>query len=119
MCIRDSNSILEGIKQLNCQGATIVYTTHYMEEVEQLCSRIMIMDGGKAIATGTKEELKAMIRTGEKITVEVFSLPKEALDGLRQLPGVVDADYEEGRLVIHCTSGAVSYTHLDVYKRQL
>lgn len=99
------NSILEGIKQLNRQGATIVYTTHYMEEVEQLCSRIMIMDGGKAIATGTKEELKAMIRTGEKITVEVFSLPKEALDGLRQLPGVVDVDYGEGRLVIHCTSG--------------
>ena len=95
------NSILEGIKQLNRQGATIVYTTHYMEEVEQLCSRIMIMDGGKAIATGTKEELKAMIRTGEKITVEVFSLPKEALDGLRQLPGVVDADYEEGLSLIH------------------
>ena len=54
---------------------------------------------------GTRTELKAMIRTGEKITVEVFSLPKEALDGLRQLPGVVDVDYGEGRLVIHCTSG--------------
>lgn len=99
------NSILEGIKELNRQGATIVYTTHYMEEVEQLCSRIMIMDAGKAIATGTKEELKAMIRTGEKITVEILSLPREILDEVKTLPGVVDAEYQESRLTVHCSSG--------------
>ena len=60
------NSILEGIKRLNKNGATIIYTTHYMEEVEQICSRIMIMDKGREIASGTKEELKGLIRTGEK-----------------------------------------------------
>jgi ABC-2 type transport system ATP-binding protein len=59
------NHILEGIRELNRGGATIVYTSHYMEEVEQLCTRIMIMDKGKAIALGTKEELKAMIRAGD------------------------------------------------------
>lgn len=56
------NSILEGIRELNKQGATIIYTSHYMEEVEQLCTRIMIMDKGHAIACGTSDELKSMIR---------------------------------------------------------
>ena len=74
------NSILEGIRELNRRGATIVYTSHYMEEVEQLCSRIMIMDKGKAVATGTKEELTAMIRTGETLTIELYELPEDTLD---------------------------------------
>ena len=52
------NNILEGIKKLNNEGATIVYTTHYMEEVEQLCNRIAILDRGRIIAMGTKESLK-------------------------------------------------------------
>jgi ABC-2 type transport system ATP-binding protein len=64
------NKILEGILELNRQGATIIYTSHYMEEVEHICSRIMILDKGKAIATGTNGELKAMINMGEKITVQ-------------------------------------------------
>lgn len=59
------NSILEGIRELNRQGATIIYTSHYMEEVEQLCTRIMIMDKGRAIVSGTSEELKSMIRRKE------------------------------------------------------
>ena len=41
------NRILEGIQELNKQGATIIYTSHYMEEVEQICSRIAIMDHGR------------------------------------------------------------------------
>jgi len=59
------NSILEGIRELNRQGATIIYTSHYMEEVEQLCTRIMIMDKGRAVVSGTSEELKSMIRRRE------------------------------------------------------
>lgn len=75
------NSILEGIRHLNEAGATIVYTTHYMEEVEQICTRIMIMDRGQAIATGTKEELKAMIRSGEKLTYW-YSSANDAISNL-------------------------------------
>lgn len=52
------NNILDGIKKLRDNGATIVYTTHYMEEVEILCDRIIILDKGKIIAQGTSEELK-------------------------------------------------------------
>ncbi len=63
--------ILEGIKTLNEQGATIIYTTHYMEEVELICNRIVIMDKGKVIAQGTADELKNMIDLGERVTILV------------------------------------------------
>ncbi|MCI8506247.1 MAG: ABC transporter ATP-binding protein [Lachnospiraceae bacterium] len=96
------NNILEGIKALNASGATIVYTSHYMEEVEQLCSRIMIMDRGRAIATGTREELTALIHTGEKLTVETISLPLAVLEQIRNLPDVLRADYTEGHLTADC-----------------
>lgn len=56
------NNILEGIVELNRQGSTIVYTSHYMEEVEQICTRIAILDHGRCLALGTKEELKSMIK---------------------------------------------------------
>ena len=56
------NFILDKIKQSNKNGATVIYTSHYMEEVEAICTRIAIMDGGKIIATGTSEELKKMVK---------------------------------------------------------
>lgn len=62
---------------LNRQGSTIIYTSHYMEEVEQICTRIAIMDHGRVIAQGTKEELKQMIKTGETITVEAIALEEK------------------------------------------
>ena len=77
------NKILEGIKQLNQDGATIVYTSHYMEEVEQLCDRILIMDKGKSIALGTKDELKRMIKNTETITVDIAGLNDEQLEALK------------------------------------
>lgn len=56
------NFILEKIKQVNKEGATVIYTSHYMEEVEAICSRVAIMDNGKIIAIGTPDELKNMVR---------------------------------------------------------
>ncbi|WP_093673330.1 ABC transporter ATP-binding protein [Sporolactobacillus nakayamae] len=99
------NKILEGIERLNAQGATIVYTSHYMEEVEQLCTRIVIMDKGRVIASGTKEELKAMITLGEKITVETFSIDEEQLIKLRELPGIVSVEHVDKRLIIKSGKG--------------
>ncbi|MEQ8155712.1 MAG: ABC transporter ATP-binding protein [Clostridiaceae bacterium] len=99
------NNILTGIKKLNEQGATIIYTTHYMEEVEQLCDRIAIIDKGKNIALGTKEELKGMINIGEKITAEVFNLSPEVLREIRKLSTVDKAEYREDTLVIRSKKG--------------
>lgn len=99
------NNILEGIERLNKQGATIVYTSHYMEEVEQICTRIVIMDKGKIIASGTKEELKAMITLGEKITVEAFSVNKEQLSNLKKLPNIASVEYNDKLLVVKSEKG--------------
>lgn len=97
------NRILEGIQELNRQGSTIIYTSHYMEEVEQICSRIAIIDHGRVLASGTKEELKNMIKTGESITIEAVALEAEHLADIRGLPHVFDISYEEQTLVIRCS----------------
>ncbi|MBB6630370.1 ABC transporter ATP-binding protein [Clostridium algidicarnis] len=66
------NNILETVKKLNEQGSTIIYTSHYMEEVEAICTDICIMDNGKIIARGSKEELKSLVskEDGSNITLE-------------------------------------------------
>ena len=103
------SAILQGIRRLNERGATIIYTSHYMEEVEQLCHRIVIMDRGRQVASGTSDELKAMIGTGERIRVEVVDpapLGEEALEGLRRLEHVRTAAYQDGEVLIECSPGA-------------
>ena len=97
------NKILEGILKLNEQGSTIIYTSHYMEEVEQICSRIAIIDHGRVLATGTKEELKSMIKTGETVTIEAIPLDEQRLSEIRALPHVFDVTYEEQILKIRLT----------------
>ncbi len=97
------NRILEGIKELNRQGSTIIYTSHYMEEVEQICTRIAIMDHGRSIASGTKEELKSMIKTGETVTVEAVAIEEAQIREIRQLPHVFDVRYDEQVLTVRCT----------------
>lgn len=99
------NKILEGIEELNRQGATIIYTSHYMEEVEQICSRIAIIDKGKNIALGTKDELKAMIKMGETIIIEVLNLSKEQEAMVASLPHVYETSYLDNILTIKCTTG--------------
>ncbi len=98
------NKILEGILELNRHGSTVIYTSHYMEEVEQICSRIAIIDHGRVLATGTTEELKKMIKTGETITIEAVVLDEELLAGIRELPHVFDVSYEEQVLKIRSRS---------------
>ncbi|MBS3975861.1 MAG: ABC transporter ATP-binding protein [Syntrophomonadaceae bacterium] len=99
------NNILQGILELNRMGATVLYTSHYMEEVEQICSRIIILDKGRVIASGTKEALKDMISLGEKITVEVFGLSDGQLSALKSLPNIVSVVFTEKTLVVKSLKG--------------
>lgn len=98
------NRILEGILELNRQGSTIVYTSHYMEEVEQICSKIAIIDHGRVLACGTKDELKKLLKTGETITIEAIALDDSILRELQSLPHILGITYEEQRLIIRLSS---------------
>lgn len=109
------NKILEGIKELNRRGATIIYTSHYMEEVEQLCSRIAIIDRGQMVAIGTKEELKKMTQTGETIRVEVPMLSDTVLEGVKKLNHVFSAAYDEEMLTVKCNGGKHNVLHILEY----
>ncbi len=94
------NNILEGIVELNKKGVTVVYTTHYMEEVEQICDRVGIMDKGRMIAEGSTEEVKAMIGTKEIIEVELLEEGLDKLPKLDELEGIRRWSYEDGKLQI-------------------
>lgn len=94
------NNILDGIKKLRDEGATIVYTTHYMEEVEIICDRIIILDKGKIIAKGTTDELKTLAKLEEKITVEVKDLSEKVIDEIKEFKTVLDLSYQGNTLVI-------------------
>lgn len=106
------NRILEGIQKLNREGATIIYTSHYMEEVEQICSRIAILDQGRCVAFGTKEELKAMIKIGEKIHLEVEKMTSEQLEEVHKLRHVYQVNYQNGMLEIYCSGGKHNLVHI-------
>lgn len=99
------NKILEGIKQLNKEGATIIYTSHYMEEVEQICSMIGIMDKGKIIAEGTKDELKNLISMGEKIRIEVYNITDEQIEKIKEISNIYSVKHENNFLIIKSTKG--------------
>ena len=99
------NNILDGIKQLRENGATIVYTTHYMEEVEILCDRVIILDKGKILATGTTDELKELAKIEEKITVEVNDLVPGYIKKIKELKNVDDVTYTNNILLVTYKKG--------------
>ncbi len=113
------NNILDGIKKLNEKGATIVYTTHYMEEVEIICDRVIILDKGKVIASGTCDELKELAKIEEKVTVEVSDLDSKYVDEISKFENVESINYEDNILFIKYKKGKNNFGDLlDYLKRE-
>ncbi|MEG0823713.1 MAG: ABC transporter ATP-binding protein [Erysipelotrichaceae bacterium] len=109
------NAILEGIRELNKKGATIIYTTHYMDEVEQLCDRIVIMDKGEIKAEGTKEELKALITTSEIITIDTNQITEQNIKELETKQNIKTVEYRNEQLKVTYQGGTLNISHLLEY----
>ncbi|MBO7450506.1 MAG: ABC transporter ATP-binding protein [Clostridiales bacterium] len=99
------NKILDGIEELRDKGATIVYTSHYIEEVERLADRIAILDKGQVIAQGTSLELKKMIKKNVSITIEASGLTEKNISDIENLKGIYSVSYENGILKAEAVEG--------------
>lgn len=127
------NNILEGIKKLNEEGSTIIYTSHYMDEVDFLCDDIVIIDKGKVIAKGTSNELKDMIQVSEKISFVADDLTDDLKEKLRNMAHIIDFAYKDDTykmtfskseenllsLVKNLSDNQVSYRSINVEKPSL
>ena len=112
------NKILEGIVELNKEGATIIYTSHYMEEVEQICTRIAIMDKGKNLAIGTTEELKRMIKKSEIISIDILDLLPAQIAAIRDIKHVYEVTFEHHCLKVLCSGGSHNLPHILNYLQE-
>jgi ABC-2 type transport system ATP-binding protein len=82
------NHILESIRRLNEEGSTIIYTSHYMEEVEAICTRVVIVDNGRFIAEGTKEELSEYVREDQIIDISLSNPGYTIIEAVKNIYGV-------------------------------
>lgn len=112
------NNILDGIKTLRDNGSTIIYTTHYMEEVEILCDRVIILDKGKIIATGSCDELKALSDIEEKISLEIMNLDNKYVEEISKHKNVDEVLYSNNTLVITYKKGKNNLLELMEYLKK-
>lgn len=116
------NHILESIKRLNAAGTTVLYTTHYMEEVEEICNKIIIIDHGEVITDGAKDEVKNVVAPMQTIRIETEAVkPFEAEKRLLNINGVKTVEINGKEIVCKCSKkqGIVQeiisvFTQLDI-----
>jgi len=100
------NHILDSVRQIASEGTTVIYTTHYMEEVQAICSRISIMDSGRVIADGTIDELVGRISHEDTIRLTAVMASKALHDEITAIAGVKNVSVSGNEYVI--ISGAES-----------
>lgn len=92
--------ILDTVLELNRQGMTIIYTSHYMEEAEYLCNELCIMDEGKIIASGTQQELVELVKEKTQINIKLNKMDEEVVHFLKEINGVIDAKADEDKIAL-------------------
>jgi len=100
------NHILSFVEEMNKQGTTVLYTSHYMEEVERVCSRVLIMDAGRVIADGSVEELTRATLFEETVLLEVREPAPALASGINKVQGVLRCDVEGRSLTITSKAGS-------------
>lgn len=94
------NHILESVRKLNESGSTIIYTSHYMEEIEELCTDITIMDHGKVIARGSKDELKSLVTYEDRVNILLSAVNFNVVDNIKKISGVKDCIVDDRNITV-------------------
>lgn len=108
------NAILEGIMDLNKKGMTVIYTSHYMDEVEQICTRISIIDNGKLLATGDKYELKKLVGLTDTLILKDIDMKNLDISQLESIEGLGKISLEGSNLSIGIQDN-MAMTHIFAY----
>jgi ABC-2 type transport system ATP-binding protein len=101
------NHILECVKQLNKMGSTIIYTSHYMEEVAAISNRVGIIDKGRLIISGTQESLRKQVADEEKLVIQVSEIKDSAIEELKQHPSIKIVNIEDLSLEIYLQNSQI------------
>lgn len=112
------NVIYECIRTLRNEGKTIFLTTHSVEEAEEICDKIAIMDRGRILAQGTREDLKKSISLGERTRIHVYHITSEQLSEINCIPGVYQVSYEKEILMINSVKGRNNLVHILNYLKE-
>ena len=108
------NAILEGIMDLNKKGMTVIYTSHYMDEVEQICTRISIIDKSKLLATGDKYELKKLVGLTDTLILKDIDMKNLDISQLESIEGLGKISLEGSNLSIGIQDN-MAMTHIFAY----
>ena len=109
------NHILQSVKKLNELGCSIIYTTHYMEEAETICTKIGIIDHGKVIAEGTKEELKSIVTDRQCLIIKIDKVEEINIENIKNINGVEEVQIENGSLRIQSKKEANNLDKIILY----
>ncbi|NLX71585.1 MAG: ABC transporter ATP-binding protein [Clostridiales bacterium] len=108
--------ILESVKLLNQLGSTIIYTSHYMEEVEEVCTRVAIMDCGKIIAEGTQKELMSIINDQNSVWISILEgRDRISETELKEIHGVISVEIEENTVKINNSNNINNLDRIILY----
>jgi ABC-2 type transport system ATP-binding protein len=104
--------ILDNVKELNAQGMTVLYTTHYMEEAEELSDHIAIVDSGKVVAYGTYPELIRLVGEQTRIDLAVSVPAERVIPAWKQVEGVSQVDPVDGKIAVLVADSNLALPHL-------
>ncbi len=109
------NHILDFVQDMNRQGTTVLYTSHYMEEVERVCSRVLIMDAGRVIADGTVGDLTRTTIFEETVTLEVREPAPALTENVKNVQGVLNCSIDGRKLTVTSTAGSENLARILEY----